>query len=65
VLANISRSRYYTPQYGRNGTVHADFIAGEGSQSSPACVVRAVGLVDYRWSLTRISSVAIAMQPMH
>jgi len=45
------------PQYGPNGTAHAAgawmLIAGEGSRSSPACVVRAVGLVDYRWALPR------------
>jgi len=40
-----------------------DFIAGEGSLS--ACVVRAVVLVDYRWALPRISSVAIATQLVH
>ena len=41
-------------------------------ESSPACVVRsaccvrrAVGLSDYRWALPRISSVAIATQPVH
>jgi len=37
-------------------------------ESSPACVVRgtvrAVGLADYRWALPRISSVAIATQPV-
>jgi len=29
------------------------------------CVRRAVGLADYRWALPRISSVAIATQPVH
>jgi len=61
------------PQYGRNGTAHA---AG-ASMLSPAravfagmrtawhCVRREVGLADYRWTLPRISSVAIATQPVH
>ena len=40
-----------------------DFIAG--GESAPACVVRAVGLADYRWALPRISSVAVATQPVH
>jgi len=31
----------------------------------PACVVRAVGLADYRWALPHISRVAIATQPVH
>jgi len=47
-----------------------DFIAGEGSLRRHAygawhCVRRAVGLGDYRWALPRISSVAIATQPVH
>jgi len=28
-------------------------------------ILRAVGLADYRWALPRISSVAIATQPVH
>jgi len=32
---------------------------------SPASVVRAVGLADYRWAVSRISGVVVAMQPMH
>jgi len=61
------------PQYGRNGTAHA---AGASILSRARgvfvtkcsawhCVRRAVGLVDYRWALPRISSVAIATQPVH
>jgi len=34
-------------------------------ESSPACVVRAVGLADYCWALPRISRAAIATQPVH
>ena len=37
-----------------------DFNAGEGSLRR-----HAVGLADYRWALPRISSVAIATQPVH
>jgi len=46
------------PQYGRNGTAHAhsrrvDFIAGDGSQSSPACVVRGTACgVRLAWRIT-------------
>jgi len=64
-LANITRSRYNTPQYGRNRTAHA---AGAsilspargvfaGMRSAWHCVRRAVGLADYRWALPRISIV--------
>jgi len=73
VLANISRSRYNIPQYGRNGTAHAagastlSLARGvfAGMRSAWHCVRRAVGLADYRWALPRISSVAIATQPVH
>jgi len=34
-------------------------------ESALACVVRAVGLADYRWALPCIPSVAIATQPVH
>ena len=62
------------PQYGQNGTAHA---AGASMLSLARgvfanirsvwhCVRRAVGLhADYRWALPRISSVAIATQPVH
>jgi len=62
------------PQYGRNGTAswqitsrtqHARRFYRCRGESSPACVVRAVGLADYRWALPRIASVAIATQPVH
>ena len=36
-----------------------------GMRSAWHCVRRAVGLADYRWALPRVSSVAIAMQPVH
>ena len=61
------------PQYGRNGTAslqitsrtqHARRFYRWRGESSPACVVRAVGLADYRWALPRISSVAMATQPV-
>jgi len=62
------------PQYGRNGTASLQitsrtqqarrFYRWRG-KSSPACVVRAVGMADYRWALPHISSVAIATQPVH
>jgi len=53
------RNRITTPpQYGRNGTVHA---AGASILSLAyvvcVCGMRAVGLVDYRWALPRISIV--------
>ena len=35
------------------------------SESSPACVVCAVGLADYCWALPCISSVTIATRPVH
>jgi len=61
------------PQYGRNGTAHA---AGAsifspargvfaGMRSAWHCLRRAVGLADYHCALPRISSVAIATQPVH
>jgi len=62
------------PQCGRNGTAslqitsrmqQARWFYRWRGESSPACVVRAVGLADYRWALPRISSVAIATQPVH
>ena len=55
------------PQYGRNGTASLQvrrFYRWPG-ESEPACVVRAVGLADYRWALPRISNAAIATQPVH
>ena len=54
------------PQCGRNGTASLQvrrFYRWRG-ESAPACVVRAVGLADYRWALPRISSVAIPTQPV-
>jgi len=36
-----------------------------GMRSARHCVRRAVGLADYRWALQRLSSVAIATQPVH
>jgi len=72
VLANILRSRYNTPTVWTkwNGTRsrHVNFIAGEGSQSSPACVVCAAcggpgGLP--LGSAMHFHSVAIATQPVH
>jgi len=64
------------PQYGRNGTAalqitsHTQqarrFYRWRGSlRRHASCVRRAVGLVDYRFALPRISSVAIATQPVH
>jgi len=61
------------PQYGRNGTAHAagasmlSLVRGVfvGMRSACHCVRRTVGLADYRWALPRISSVAIATQPVH
>jgi len=59
------------PQYGRNGMAWLQITSRTQQvrrfyrlrgESSPACVVRAVGLADYRWALPRISSVAIATQ---
>jgi len=50
VLANISRSHYNTPQYGRNGTASLQITSRtqqarrfyrRRGKSSPACVVRA------------------------
>ena len=62
------------PQYGRNATAllqitpHSQqarqFYRWQG-ESSPACVVRAVGLADYCRALPRISSVAIGTEPVH
>jgi len=59
------------PQYGRNGTASLQ-ITSRTQQARRfyrwcvrACVVRAVGLADYCWALPRISSVAIATQPVH
>jgi len=73
VLANISRSRYNTPavwtKWDGARSRHVYFIAGEGSQSSPACVVRdnacggPGGLP--LGSATHFHSVAIATQPVH
>jgi len=68
------RVRVTTPQrYGRNGTAHAagasilSLATGvfAGMRSVWHCVRRAVGMADYRWVLSRISSVAIATQPVH
>jgi len=61
------------PQYGRSGTAHAAGAAilslargvFAGMRSAWHCVRRAVSLADYRWALPRISSVAIATQPVH
>jgi len=68
------------PQYGRNGTASLQITsrtqqarrcyrwcvrACVRSACVRACVVRAVGLADYCWALPRISSVAIATQPVH
>jgi len=76
VLGNILRSRYNTPQYGWNGMASLQimscmqqahrFYRWQG-EPSPACIVHVacVGLADYHWALPRISSVAIATQPMH
>jgi len=80
VLTNISRSRYNTPAVWTkwNGLV-ADNVAHAagapilllaravfaGMRSAWHCVRRALGLADYRWALPRISSVAIATQPVH
>jgi len=36
-----------------------------GMRSARHCVRRAVGLADYQWALSRISSVAIATQSVH
>jgi len=68
VLANISR--YNTPalwtKWNGARSRRVDVIIGEWSLRRHAwCVRRAVGLVDYRWALPRISSVAIATQPVH
>jgi len=73
VLANISRSRYNTPavwtKWNGPRSRRVDFIAGEGSQSSPACVVSGTacggpgGLP--LGSATHFYSVAIATQPVH
>jgi len=71
----IFRVRVTTPpQYGGNGTASLQktsrtqqarrFYPWWG-ESSPACVVRAVGLAVYSWALPRIFSVAIATQPVH
>jgi len=68
------RVRVTTPlQYGRNGTAHAAGVSiilpangvFAGMRSAWHCVRRAVGLADYRWALPRISSVAIATQPVY
>jgi len=62
------------PQCGLNGTASLQITSRTQQarrfyrcrgQTSPACVMRAVGLADYRWPLSRISSVAIATQPVH
>ena len=67
------RIRVTTPlQYARNGTAHAAGASSlslargvlAGMRSEWHCVRRTVGLVDYRWALPCISSVAIAMQPV-
>jgi len=62
------------PQYGRNGTASLQITSRTQQarryyrwrgEPSPACVVRVVGLADYRWARPRIFSVAIATQPVH
>ena len=61
------------PQYGRNGTASAAGVSMlslargvfAGMRSAWHCVRRAVGLTDCRWTLPRITSVAIATQPVH
>jgi len=55
VLADISRSRYNTPQYRRNVTAHAagGSILLRGGESSPACVVRGTACsVRWAWRIT-------------
>ena len=70
VLADISHRRYNTRAVRTkwNGLV-ADNVAHAAGASMLSlvreCVVRAVGLEDYRWALPRISSVAVATQPVH
>jgi len=69
------RVRVTTPlQYGRSGmaslqitscTQQARRFYRWRGESSSGCVVHAVGLADYCWALPRISSVAIATQPVH
>ena len=70
VLANISRSRYNTPAvWMKWNLLVADNVAHAAGASvlslERACIVRAVGLANYRWALPRISSVAIVTQPVH
>jgi len=62
------------PQYGGNGTASLQITSSTHQarrfyrwwgEPLPACLVHAVGLAVDRWALPRISSVAIAMQPVH
>jgi len=49
----------------RRHCIIADNVAHAAGASILSPVRHAVGLADYRWALPRISSVAIAMQPVH